>query len=174
MSFSRGYEGSEGGHLGPGKRSVTESLGPTGQNTATLPVGPGKRTLTEALSMPVAIAGGASGSEPGFTTEADMIRRHGLAPGPRRCCAGVADRLGRPGWGRNRGPHPCAGRPRCRGRSACCPVCGLVTAGRADWIHAVRAACAAHSDWTAHCLPPSCPVGVDRAVCKDRRCGAVQ
>ena len=60
------------------------------------------------------------------------------------------------------------------GPDACCPVCGLATAGRADSIRAVRAACAAHTDWTAQCLPPSCPVGVDRAVCKDRRCVTVQ
>jgi hypothetical protein len=53
-------------------------------------------------------------------------------------------------------------------------VCGLATAGRAESIRAVRAACAGRSDWTAHCLPPSCPVGVDRAVCKDRHCVTVQ
>ena len=60
------------------------------------------------------------------------------------------------------------------GPDACCPVCGRFTAGRTDWVHAVRAACAAHNDWTVRCLPPSCPVGVDRAVCKDRRCVTVQ
>jgi hypothetical protein len=60
------------------------------------------------------------------------------------------------------------------GEQACCPVCGLTTAGRADWVRAIREVCAARSDWTVRCVPLACPVGVDHAVCKDQRCVTVQ
>jgi hypothetical protein len=60
------------------------------------------------------------------------------------------------------------------GDQTCCPVCGQFTPGRADWVRAVRDGCAARSDWTVRCVPLSCPVGVDRAVCKDQHCVMVQ
>jgi hypothetical protein len=60
------------------------------------------------------------------------------------------------------------------GDQTCCPVCGQLTPGRADWARAVRDVCAARSDWTVRCMPLSCPVGVDRAACKDGHCVIVQ
>lgn len=58
------------------------------------------------------------------------------------------------------------------GDDTCCPVCGQQTPGRVDWVRAVRDTCAARPDWTERCAPLSCPVGIERAVCKDQRCVA--
>lgn len=64
------YEGSRGGARA-GARTLAESYAPTANA-----LGPGKRTLTESLPMstPVAIAGDAAAASPGLTTEADMVQ----------------------------------------------------------------------------------------------------
>jgi len=56
------------------------------------------------------------------------------------------------------------------GPDTCCAGCNMAYAARADWLPRLKAACAARADLTAHCLPLNCPVGAERAVCRDHRC----
>jgi hypothetical protein len=56
------------------------------------------------------------------------------------------------------------------GPDTCCAGCNMAYAARADWVPRLQAACAARADLTAHCLPLNCPVGAERAVCRDHRC----
>jgi hypothetical protein len=56
------------------------------------------------------------------------------------------------------------------GPDTCCQGCNMSYAGQAGWVQRMRAACAARPDLTAHCLPINCPVGAERAMCKDHRC----